>query len=120
MAMQATWEDAERFVERLSEECGDVSGVFAPARGGLCLGVMLSHALGVPLLMAPCDNCLIVDDICDTGDTMLHYRNATDCKIATMFYVEGASVTPDFWMFEKERGDWVTFPWEARSRHGSE
>lgn len=110
--LKPTWSDVERFVNTLSKECGEVCGVYGPPRGGLVFAVMLSHMLHVPMLMAPCDGCLIVDDICDAGDTLWHFRKTLDCKIATMYYVDGATVTPDFWMLEKKRGRWVTFPWE--------
>jgi len=110
--LNPTWADVETFIEEASNQYRDVRGVYGPARGGLVFAVMLSHRLGVPMLMAPCDGCLIVDDICDEGDTLYHYRKTLDCKIATMYYVQGATVTPDFWMLEKTRGDWVTFPWE--------
>ena len=110
--LNPTWEDIEGFVDAVAEWCDEPSGVYAPPRGGLVLGTMLSHKLGVPMLLAPCDGCLIIDDICDSGDTLFHYRKSLDCKIATMYHVDGASVTPDFWAMEKERGKWVTFPWE--------
>jgi len=109
-----TWEQVGKFVDAVSEECTQVNGVYGPARGGLVFAVMLSHRLKVPMLMAPCDGCLIVDDICDYGDTLYHYRKTLDCKIATMYYVEGATVTPDFWLLEKQRGDWVVFPLEEK------
>ena len=110
--LEPTWSDVEEFVDAGAEWCGDPVGVYGPPRGGLVFGAMLSHKLHVPMLLAPCDGCLIVDDICDTGETMQHYRNSLDCKIATMYFVEGASVTPDMWLMEKERGQWVVFPWE--------
>lgn len=111
--VEASWDQVELFVQRVAEEAGDVCGVYGPPRGGLTLATMLSHAMGKPMLMAPCDGCLIVDDICDDGDTLLHFRKTLDCTIATMFYVQGASVTPDLWALEKRRGDWVKFPWEV-------
>lgn len=110
--LNPTWADVETFIEHASNQYRDVKGVYGPARGGLVFAVMLSHRLGVPMLMAPCDGCLIVDDICDEGDTLYHYRRTLNCKIATMYYVSGATVTPDFWMLQKDRGDWVRFPWE--------
>ena len=109
---KTSWDDVERFVKKVTDECGEACGVYGPPRGGLTLAVMLSHRLNVPMLMAPCDGCLIVDDICDSGDTMWHHRKTIDCKIATMFYVRESAVTHDFWMFEKKQGDWVVFPWE--------
>lgn len=111
--LKPSWEEVELFIDRAAREFNGANGVYGPPRGGLVFAVMLSHRLGVPMLMAPCDGCLIVDDICDEGDTLRHYRKTLNCKIATMYYVQGATVTPDFWMLEKTRGDWVVFPWEA-------
>lgn len=113
--LEPSWHDVEKFVKACAKEFGEVCGVYAPPRGGLCLGVMLSHAMGVPMLLAPCDGCLIVDDICDGGLTLQHFRETLDCKIATMYYVDGATVTPDYWMYQKVRGDWVLFPWEVQN-----
>lgn len=111
--LKPSWKDVELFIDRVAGSFDGVNGVYGPPRGGLVFAVMLSHRLGVPLLMAPCDGCLIVDDICDEGDTLYHYRKTLNCKIVTMYYVQGATITPDFWMLEKTRGDWVVFPWEA-------
>ena len=110
--LNPTWEDVEDFVEAVAEWCGDVIGVYAPPRGGLVFGAMLSYKLGVPMLLAPCDGCLIVDDISDTGDTLIHYRRTLKCSIATMYYVDGSMTVPDLWLMEKKRGQWVVFPWE--------
>lgn len=113
--LEPTWDDVEGFVDALSRETPPVKGVYGPPRGGLVFAVMLSHRMGIPVLMAPCDGCIIVDDICDSGKTLQHYRETLNCTIATMYYVQGASVMPDFWMLEKSRGEWVTFPWEVEN-----
>lgn len=116
-----TWNDVKEFVDYVTwaNKQNNITGVYGLPRGGLCLAVMLSHALSVPLLSAPAAGCIIVDDICDSGESLIHYRNntsgetGTDYKLATMFYKKNAlGVVPDYWW--KEKGNsWIVFPWES-------
>ena len=59
---------------------------------------------------------LVVDDITDTGESMMiaveyvKSKNPTNVKTATLRHIEGSKFTPDFY------GDvitwrWVVFPW---------
>lgn len=115
MSDKITWELVMQFCNEL-KRLFNVSdrylvGVYAPPRGGLCLGVIMSHKLGIPLLAAPCDGCLIVDDIADSGETLQHAVNSYDCFVATLAYSRECSFEPDFWKIEKT-GEWLVFPWE--------
>ena len=108
-----SWKDVYKFVDSVADrfEDANITGVYGIPRGGLVFAVMLSHRLAVPMLMAPSDGCLIVDDIADTGITLQHYRQE-HYSIATMFYHEQSKIVPDFWMFEK-KDKWIVFPWEG-------
>lgn len=71
----------------------EYSGVYGIPRGGLVLASWLAHKLYLPLLFAPSKNCIIIDDICDSGETLLHFiKNSSNPKaqnnyfITTMFY----------------------------------
>lgn len=116
-----SWQEVEDFVDKLVKEVNKWSftGVYGLPRGGLPIAVMLSHRLHIPLLMNACDGCLIVDDICDSGESLLHYRdNASGSQhtayyVATMFYRANQFVLPDFWLYRKEE-DWIVFPWENK------
>lgn len=102
--------DAVFVIDKLKSLQRDFNGVFAPPRGGLPLGVMVSHHLEIPLLSAPIDkDTLIVDDIADTGKTLEEFIGKN--FIATLFYHKQSIVTPDIWIKEKE-DDWIIFPWE--------
>ncbi|MCM1322882.1 MAG: hypothetical protein NC218_01715 [Acetobacter sp.] len=113
------WKDAEIFIEALVAKLKDDNiqpkGIYGIPRGGLPLATMLSYRLELPLLLAPCDGCIIIDDIADTGNTLMHYtKNDTQFNtyyIATMFYAERSCVKPDFYFFKKE-DKWIVFPWE--------
>jgi len=83
-------------------------GIFAPPRGGLIMGVHLSHLLNLPLLLYPTKNSLVVDDIADTGKTLQNIKNK---KIITLYYHKESIIRPDFWVYEK-KNKWITYWWE--------
>lgn len=110
--MKVDWLDVENFIKELAKEIpANTSGVYGIPRGGLCLAVMLSHKTNIPLLLSPCPNCVVVDDIADSGTTLLHYKEK-GYYIATMHYFEKSKVIPDFWGTVKTEDDWVIYPWE--------
>lgn len=116
-----TWEQVEEFVNYIVSiyKDSDLTGVYGLPRGGLVLAVMLSHRLHIPFLGSPCKDCLIVDDICDSGESLLHYaQNSSSFEkplyhIVTMYYKENKlGITPE--KFYDEKGDdWIVFPWEV-------
>lgn len=115
--VEVSWSDVEQFVKGCTTwaSCySNISGVYAVPRGGLVLGTMLSHSLDVPLLASPFKNCIVVDDIADTGGTLNYLAKRRDIAIACMYYNQDSSFEPDFWKFEKT-DKWIHFPWEAES-----
>lgn len=106
------WQDVEDFIKGLPKylDLTNCTGVYGPARGGLIFAVMVSHKYNLPFLGAPQKGCLCIDDICDTGDTSLAWRNK-GYTVATMFYKKGSKVIPDYWKYEKTN-EWIVFPWE--------
>ena len=79
-------------------------------RGGLVPAVMISHKLNIPYVTKINKDTLVVDDICDTGETL---KNIVAGYTATLHYKPTASFTPDF--YAKEAGDeWIVYPWERR------
>ena len=119
MKRYVSWNDVEDFINIVVEKYKDhkFTGVYGLPRGGLVFAVILSHRLGVPMLMAPIKDCIIVDDICDSGESLVHYvKNSSGEKnsyiIVTMFYKENKlGIIPDYYMCEKQK-DWIVFPWE--------
>lgn len=115
-----TWEEVEQFVDGVCERYkGKISGVYAIPRGGLILGTIISNRLNVPLLLGAAKGCLVLDDICDTGESLIHYvknssGNQEGYLTATMFYkANRLGIKPDFYMFTKSE-DWIVFPWEEK------
>ena len=121
--IHVTWEEAEKFVmcvrnKYLLEK--PFTGVYGLPRGGLVLAVMLSHKLNIPLLASPAPGCLIVDDICDSGESLVHYvkntsgGHAVPYAIVTLFYRPNElGIVPDYYYDVKKDDVWVVFPWEV-------
>lgn len=114
-----TWQDMEDYVDELVKELKKKkikpTGVYGVPRGGLILATLLSYKMDIPMLLNASKGCIIVDDIADSGRTLLHYtENDTQFNkyfISTMFYHERSLVKPDFYKFKKD-DKWVVFPWE--------
>lgn len=115
--------------------------IFAPSRGGLMLGTMLSHYFTVPLvpfLWQTRDgdekdvdfltkhintnldkNILVVDDICDTGTTFRQiaelFPKSPNVKSATWWWDPYSGFAVDFYAEEKtedKHSAWIEFPYE--------
>ena len=106
-----TWDDIDNLVNILSKQTPpNITSVMGLPRGGLIPAVMLSHKLNLPLVYFPLETTLIVDDICDTGNTFerinanyfacLHYKPHT------------SSFKPTIWAKSHEGNEWVIYPWE--------
>ena len=71
------WRDIDDAIERLAiniKKSGiEISAIKGLQRGGLIPAVMLSHSLGIPMTenKIVSSSVLIVDDICDTGGTLV-------------------------------------------------
>ena len=117
--LYVTWDDMTKYIDELVDEMNKKgirpTGVYGIPRGGLILATLVSYKMDIPLLMGATDGCLIIDDISDSGRTLIHYTsNDTQFNkyyISTMFYHKRSMVKPDFYKFEKD-DKWVVFPWE--------
>jgi hypothetical protein len=61
---------------------------------------------------------LLVDEVADTGKSLkllkehLIEQNASEVRVATVYYKPWSTVKPDY--YEKETRRWVVFPWERK------
>lgn len=124
MKKYVSWKEVEDYINKLDEKYilansrGEIPGIYGLPRGGLVLAVMLSHKMCLPLLMAPVEDCIIIDDICDTGESLLHYyKDSSGTKtnkyhITTMYYKENDLVEPEYYV-GKKNDEWIVYPWEV-------
>ena len=109
------WDGVGNMIDELSSMVAysniKFDGVYGVPRGGLPVAVKMSHVLGLPLLVHPTDETLVVDDISDTGTTLQNVKNK---KIACIYNSKWTKVKPDFFIETKgKKSEWIIFPWEG-------
>jgi len=134
--MKFTWQDFEEackyFQKHLKGDWFDV--VIAIQRGGLCLGVALSHLFNIPFVSLSktidlvsskffvyhCRNrrVLLVDDVSDTGNTLLLVKRLLNLyepasiTVATLHRKPWTKCVPD--LCYQETDEWIIYPWEMK------
>ena len=106
------WDDITILVDELCNTIAtsgvQIKSITGIERGGLIPAVMISHKLNIPYVTKINKHTLVIDDICDSGETL---KNIVAGYTATLHYKKTASFTPDF--YSKEVGDeWIVYPWE--------
>jgi hypoxanthine phosphoribosyltransferase len=104
-------------IQESNEKFKFISGV---PRGGLIPGICISHRLGIRYIpyseaknLSPSERSktLVVDDICDSGETLLH-TSGLGFKTATLTLRYSAPYQPNFYSEKVEDDSWLVFPWE--------
>jgi len=78
------------------------TGVFGVPRGGTLVAVSIASTLGIPLLSMPHKDCLVVDDLIDSGATKKKYNG----------YAFEALI--DKRTDDKYHGKWIDFWYEKK------
>lgn len=112
-----TWTDFQNAVAKIANHYNGraFNGVYGFPRGGLPLAVTLSHYLDLPLLSELEEDCLIVDDIYETGKTLEPTRDLAGCSHAVWL----TKAKGPIWYFAAEDAvpsEWIVFPWEDPSQ----
>jgi len=116
-----SWDEIEDAIESLAHQIkqsgkkiGSMDGL---ARGGLIPAVMLSHKLGIPFMNENNNDegyILIVDDICDTGETLEYYDIHDYILTATIHHKQTAIIEPNFYYSLAPQDKWIVYPWEQK------
>ena len=132
--------DAARLAEMLAVH-GPWEGIVAVARGGLVPAALVARALGIrqietvsiatyegeilgetQLTKAPTaandgTGWLIIDDLVDTGSTMLFVRTLLPKARVGVLYAKPAGLAlADHFVREFPQDSWLDFPWEMGGR----
>lgn len=126
-----------KIAEKIKSENPTNLQIVAVSRGGLVPAAIVSHYLGykdikfIRLSSYSNDNeqseivdtttdeitdnssTYIIDDICDSGDTLNYLRNKyPHCRIFTLIN-KNPNILPDYFPVSEPMGLWIHFPWEA-------
>ena len=96
------------------------TSIYGIPRGGLVLAVLLSHKLNIPIISNTydiCESTLIVDDILDSGNTIVDFKEDHDHDdsndLAVLVVNEKSCISPDYCAMENKQEVWIKFPWEV-------
>jgi len=120
----------QRLVDRVLTSCSDIKVVAGIKRGGVIPGTIIAHLLGTnfrpvadqyDLMDFDPRKVLLIDDVCDTGETLAKF--IVKGGPSNQFHTAVLLAKP--WILDKERKhifvldyiaewteDWVVFPWE--------
>ena len=138
------WEEMRRDVNSLCREITldkfDPNVIVGLSRGGLTPGVMMSHWMKKPFksikaalrdhpewedyLPRKSDKqVLIVDDVCDSGETFQRISNfikersdGVDVRFAVLYWNNECNFTPHYYVnsiAKDSENIWIHFPWES-------
>tara|TARA_R110001592_G_scaffold295553_3_gene565571 strand:+ start:405 stop:812 length:408 start_codon:yes stop_codon:yes gene_type:complete len=120
-----SWSEFDLAVDVMVEEfkssdTSHIEKILALPRGGLPLGVALSHRLNIPLITqtyqigrAPYGNVLVVDDIADSGETLEKVSKELKNSLYYVIHQDDNSIfEPDFSYVSNDRY-WISYPWES-------
>lgn len=114
-----SWEDIDDAVTSIAHRIKisgiEINAIAGIPRGGMIPAIMLSHKMNIPFnLMWSLvqGNVLIVDDICDSGETLKKYKYEENIYTATLHYKQSSVYEPTFWYSLVQDKDWIVYPWE--------
>tara|TARA_R110000751_G_scaffold87765_1_gene173844 strand:+ start:315 stop:710 length:396 start_codon:yes stop_codon:yes gene_type:complete len=114
------WETVEELIDKLCYQIKldypEIKYVHGLKRGGLIPAVIISHLLDLEYVNSPKhyepDECLIVDDICDSGVTLQKWIEYTTAVLHYKPYT--ACLTPSMNGVIHEGDEWIIYPWEKK------
>jgi len=96
------------------------SAIYGIPKGGLVLATTLANKLNIPLYLSlnsipksiSKKNILIVDDVSDSGLTLLRIPGIEKYSTLTLFYKPQTSFIPDYTCRKCDNKLWIVYPWE--------
>ena len=121
-----TWEEIEELVDLLCSQIVksgyQITDIYGLQRGGLIPAVLISHKLGIPMTKGTISpTTLIVDDICDSGETFKEIFQRYQTEYSFPFNLKFACLhvkphtshfNPEFSANKFFSDNWIVYPWE--------
>lgn len=117
------WNDIDRAINRIVASINSseikINAVGGLPRGGLIPAVMISHRLSIPFVSQAnikniFGNILIVDDICDSGQTLKQFKFEENIYTATLHWKQSSEYQPNYFWEIAYENEWIVYPWENR------
>ena len=109
-----TWQEFDDALETFPRPICD--GFYPIPRGGMILAVALSHCFNKPVLSIPTKNCILVDDIADSGKTLREIRLRYPYPAYVLARRHSCKEKAITTAIEIANDDWLVFPWENKEK----
>jgi hypoxanthine phosphoribosyltransferase len=115
------WNDIDRAINRIVASINSsevkINAIGGLPRGGLIPAVMISHRLSIPFVSQAnikniFGNILIVDDICDSGQTLKQFKFEENVYTATLHWKQSSEYQPNYFWEIAYENEWIVYPWE--------
>ena len=113
--------DISSIISIIKDRQWNIRGVYGIPKGGLIPAVVIANILDAQLftnirtvqgnILDP-EEILIIDDISDTGKTLIGIKDITKYKTITLYIKEGTKFMPDYYLHKCKREEWLVFAWE--------
>lgn len=109
-----TWKQVENLITKNLHKIKNVENIYGIPRGGLIPAVMISHLTGLKLTSKITKKTLIVDEICDTGQTFIELEKELGFKPKTFVLHKKniAKYEPTISCQNIRTKKWIIYPWE--------
>ena len=109
------WENVGSLVHKICatilKDYPNIDSIHGIKRGGLIPSVMISHQLGLPCTYEILPNTLVVDEICDSGETLHNYAGV---YTAVLYYKPHTSIfKPNIYGRIHNGDEWIIYPRES-------
>ena len=111
-----SWDDVNIMLYKICsiiiKDYPNIDSILGIERGGLIPAVLISHELNIPYTSFLKPNTLVIDDICDSGNTLINHPAS---YTATLVYKPHTSCfKPNIWGYSYEENKFISFPWEKK------
>lgn len=127
--LEIGWSEILGVVKLLSKqvygdvESGKIKSIYGIPRGGSIVSALLVQSLNNVFTLRLIESeiniashTLIVDDICDSGNTLNKFKKRyPHNKLATLYCKTNSSVKPNYYSYEV--CTWIKFPWEKDNKN---
>ena len=120
---EISWREIIKAVDVIASKINakHFNSIYPIPRGGLIPAVLLSHRLNLPIIDKSGINSktLVVDDICDSGETLkvanefMKYKTGESITAATLYKRKTSNLELKYYYEEIDK-EWLVMPWEVK------
>jgi len=114
--LNCTWMEFTRLIDILSKKIAPnkYNSIYGIPRAGLIVAAMLAYRLNLPVVESEhiTKETLIVDEITDSGKTLISMQEKYDCETAVLHKRIKTIAKPTYFVELLKTDDWIHYPYE--------